>query len=76
MMRESIAAQSGTSAGDDYEVEVAHSLGSMPEFVFLSAKSNAIFWLHQKSTAAVKIRSDTSKTNFEVLCIVDHSIIK
>lgn len=75
MMREVIAAQSGMSPPEN-PVQVNHNLAAIPEFVFITAKSTAKFWLDVKTSSYVRIRCDTSKADFEILCIVDHSIIK
>jgi len=58
------------------EMRVAHHLGAIPEFVYVTPRQNAKIWLTSKSASDVGITSDTTKAICDIKVLVDHSLIK
>lgn len=57
-------------------VAVSHNLGVVPNFVYVTAKSNDVFWVPWADATYVGICSTAAGNPCELLAIVDHSIIK
>jgi len=57
-------------------IAVVHNLGQVPDFVYLTARSNDVFWVGWYNETYVGMFSTTAGNPCEILAIVDHSIIK
>jgi len=74
-MRQKITGISA-SVNPELGVVVPHSLGVVPYFVMITAKANARFWLTNATAFSITVASNVIKANFEVNCLLDHSLMK